>query len=698
MKVGIIGSGGIARVHGPLIMKQHGTEIVGIADTDTSRARSLAAELDVDRVYSDAEVMIEEERPDLVHVLTPPQAHADLSVMAMEKGCHVLVEKPMALSLADAKRMVDSAKSTQRKLCVVHSKVFEGVIQRAIGLAADGAVGEPVSVEASYAYDSRRSQAIYGEGAERSHWSYRLNGGPLQDLMPHPASLVMEFISQIEKVHCIGRNRGEVPEGWQDEIRVMVESGSVTGYIDLSLNERPDTIALTIKGTKGVIHADLFNNTMTLRGRSKLPRAVDRGLSGFQLASQYLRQSVANTFRFATGRIDDSGGIGPLIHAYYEAIRNGEDSPVSPEKSLLVVELMTKVWPAPPVEIRDKPVRVSRSSRRKPTALVTGGTGFIGTHLIQRLRAEHVSVRVLVRPNSIRAGRLDDAEVDIAQGDLADTAAVYEATRGIDTVYHAGASTGNDWEESYRSTVKGTDNLIRAAVAHGVKRFVHLSSLAVYDLSSPNGHRVIDESSPLLADAIRFGPYARAKVEAERLIFSAYHDHGLGTTVVRPGIVIGPLGRIFFPHLGVRYKDKLLLVTRRGKNILPLTYVDNTIDGIYRASISDSAIGQAYNLVDDGEVSAKDYIDRFIQVTGSAPRIVSMPYALPYLASLAYEIAAVGGLAKGRTTSRAQLQWKQAPVRFDNSKAQRELSWKQSVGLEDGLTATFEWYAQRKGV
>ena len=132
MRVAIIGAGHITSVHGPIILKQPNTQIVGIADKDISRAKAAASELKIAQFYPDAKVMIEEQKPDIVHVLTPPQYHAELSVMAMNQGCHVLVEKPMALSMDDAQKMTQVSKENNVRLCVNHNMVFENVVQRAM--------------------------------------------------------------------------------------------------------------------------------------------------------------------------------------------------------------------------------------------------------------------------------------------------------------------------------------------------------------------------------------------------------------------------------------------------------------------------------------------------------------------------------------------------------------------------------------
>lgn len=697
MRICIIGSGLIANIHGPVILKQTDTRIVGIADKDVTRAKALATELKVNQVYQDAKVMIDEQKPDVVHVLTPPQYHAELSIMAMNQGCHVLVEKPMALTMADAEKMVEVAKQNKVHLCVDHNMIFGEVVQRAIQLASTGIIGEVVSVETYQSYDARRNPAFTEEGVEHSHWFYRMNGGPLEDLMPHPASFVMEFIPEIKEVKSVGHNRGILPKGFQDEVRVLIKSDSVIGYISISLNEKPDIIVLTVKGTKGVVQVDLFNNILTLRTQSGLPRAVSRGLSGFQLTLQNFKGSLGNIYKFARGRVDKSDGIGPVISRFYESIRNGGEAPISLDKSLRVVDLMNRIWPVPVIDVEKTRLSLHASKKKNvaPTVLVTGASGFIGTHLIKKLLSENIGVRALVRPNSTHAGRLRKYNVDIAEGNLADADALYEAAKGIKTIYHLGAAASSSWEDNYQSTVKGTENLIKAALEYQVERFVHVSTIAVYELISVNKSAKVKEDSPYLRNSKEMGAYNYSKIEAEKLVFDAYRDQGLRATLVRPGSVIGPMGGVFFPLLGYHFGDGLFFVIGKGDNILPLTYVENTVDCIYKASIEENAIGQVYNIVDDGDITVRQYLERFIETTGVQARIVYLPYMVPYLATAAYEVVAHFSLIKKGATSRVQLKSKQTPARFDNTKAKNELGWHPLVSIDEGLTKTFKWYASK---
>ena len=131
---------------------------------DVARARLLANELGVTSYYQDALSMIVEQKPDVVHITTPPQSHAALSILAMKQGCHVLVEKPMALTTDDAQEMILAAQQNNVQLCVNHNMVFENIFQRAIQLARTGAIGDVISVETHFLYNAKRNPALLRGG------------------------------------------------------------------------------------------------------------------------------------------------------------------------------------------------------------------------------------------------------------------------------------------------------------------------------------------------------------------------------------------------------------------------------------------------------------------------------------------------------------------------------------------------------
>jgi predicted dehydrogenase/nucleoside-diphosphate-sugar epimerase len=697
MKIGIIGCGMIVQVHGPVIRAQKDAELVGVADRDEARARAVAAQLGAGRVYGDAAAMIAAEKPDIVHVLTPPATHAEVVIEALERGCHVLVEKPMALLPQDARRMADAARAVGRQLCVNHNLLYETSVARARALVADGRIGQVVSVDAYFSYNVMRNPALTEDGAELCHWAYRLNGGPLQDQMPHMAALAFEYLPEFRGVQVRQHRRGgALPAPWPDDVRVLIDGGSVSATIAINFGEKPDLILYTIRGTMGVVQANLFNGIVTLQRQSRLPRAAARGLSGFQLGWQNVRGATANAWSFVTGKVDKSSGIVGVVSRFYATVREGKDAPVDVEKAVRTVEFMDRVWPEPVVP-RASGAAISVAAGPAPTALVTGASGFLGSHLVKRLLADGLGVRAVMRPNSIHAGRMQRLGVETVTADLAQPATLAAAMRGIRTVYHAAAPMNNDWHEHEEITIRGTQNLVAAAREAKVDRLLFVSTLAVYDLLSLPDHALVREDTPYQANSRQMGPYAHCKIEAEKLLLQAHRETGLPVTIVRPGIIIGPTGRVFFPHLGMKNGDTLFIVIGSGDNVLPLTCVENTVDGMVRAATSPKAVGQIYNLVDDAMVTINAYLRAFVAETGIPAKLVHVPYVLPYLAFGGYELAAaIGILPKGKT-SRRQLRWKTKPVRFDRSKAAQELEWATTLPVAEGMRRTFGWYVSKFG-
>ncbi len=697
MRVGIIGCGNIAKHHAHAILRQKNAKIVGVSDKFFSLAKKFANELHVENVYRDAKKMLEDKKPDVVHVLTAPEDHYDLSIIAMEMGSHVLVEKPMALNIDDAKKMYDVAMKNNVKLCVDHNYIFENVVQRAIKLLQNGVIGDPISIEVCYAFDAKRNQILLEDGAENFHWYYKMKGGFLQDLIPHVGSLIMEFVPKIEELKVIELNRGVLPNNWSDEIRLLLKSRDILCYGNISLSEKPDELTFTIKGTKGKIYVNLFNNILILDKETALPRMIKRGLSGIFYGSQYFKGAIKNFYLFATKRIDKSGGLEPLISKFYTSIIDNSDPPISMIKSIGVVEMIESIWPEKQGASKSSTCisPTAKKNRHYPSTLVTGATGFLGIHLVKKLISKGIKVRALVRPNSIHSGRIHGLNVDIIEGDLNDQKAVEFATKGIKKIYHAGAALNNDWDDNYETNIKGTKSLIKTAIENNVERFVHLSTLVVYDTIGLRNGSIISETSPYQPYPKKMGPYAYSKLKAELLVLDAHKNFDLPVTILRPGIVIGPLGKIFFPHLGFRYQNSIFVIIGKGDNILPLTYVENTVDAIYKASIEKNAVGQIFNIVDDGEITPQIYLDRFLAMSKHSAKIFHVPYLLPYIAAAAYEIGAGFGIAKEGVTSRKQLKWKQVRVKYDNSKAKKVLNWQPRIPLDDGLKKTFEWYTQK---
>lgn len=313
-------------------------------------------------------------------------------------------------------------------------------------------------------------------------------------------------------------------------------------------------------------------------------------------------------------------------------------------------------------------------------ALVTGATGFLGAATVARLRADGVSVRALVRSEAA-GGEADERCV----GDLRDAASLARAVDGVDWVVHAGArvSTSGAWEEFEAVNVRATETLIEQAVAAGVRRIVHVSSLSVYAV--PADGATITEESPYDDGADERGFYARSKLAADQIACRAMRA-GAPLTIVRPGLLYGP-GRL--PPLARRVValGPLRVLFASPDYLLPLAYVDNVADAIVLATRGAVAQGRAYTIVDVHARQA-DYARLYREIGGQRWRPLYAPRPLLRLAASGVE-AAARMLGRRAPITRHQVERTLRSATFITRRAHDELGWHPRVPLDDALRHTF---------
>jgi nucleoside-diphosphate-sugar epimerase len=318
--------------------------------------------------------------------------------------------------------------------------------------------------------------------------------------------------------------------------------------------------------------------------------------------------------------------------------------------------------------------------------LVTGGSGFLGSHLVEALVAGGEKVRVLVRPTS-QVDHLQELGVELVQGDLVDIQSLKAATRGVECVYHCAALAADwgPWEAFRAANVTGVRNLLEAALAADVSKFVHVSTTDVY------GHpdAPVDETAPY---RLRGWPYGDTKIEGERLVWAYHRERGLPVTVVRPVNVYGPRSASFVTDLVDLFKEGSMIHIGDGRNPAGLTYVTNVVDVIRCAGDSEKSVGRAYNASDGSRVTWRQYVDRLAEIVGvPSPRIV-VPHRLAYFIGWGME-RVYGAL---RIQSRPLLTRMAAELfstdqGFSIERARRELGYEPRVDFDEGMRRVEAW-------
>lgn len=330
-------------------------------------------------------------------------------------------------------------------------------------------------------------------------------------------------------------------------------------------------------------------------------------------------------------------------------------------------------------------------------ALVTGATGFLGSHIVERLVQKGDDVRALVRPSSDTC-LLQEWGVELVNGDVRKPDSLATAMSGVDVVYHTAAmvSEWDPWRDFKTTTIDGTRNVLRAASQAGVPRFLHVSTDGVYSLKALKGR--ITEESPLEK---RFGwgdYYRRSKSAAEKIARRYAADGNMGVTIVRPALLLGERDCAMFPGVLRFLNSGVSTYLGSGDNRLPYVYAGDVADACIAGATDDRAAGQIYNVVSDEQVTQKSLFAAVAEATGLKPPSRVMPKPLAYGLGMLIEAWCV--FARRRKVRPELTRF--AVILFaydyheDASKLRRELGWEPRVPLKEAVRRCVEWHRARE--
>jgi len=354
LNIGIVGCGKIADGHIEEIQKLGCARVVAVCDLEPILAEQLAVRYSVPHWYSDFDRMLSENRLDVIHIATPPRSHLALAQKSAEAGCHVFLEKPLALNTSDGRRLIEAVERSGRKMTINYWYNFETHALAFQEYVAKGNLGDPVHIESYYGYDLAGGfgQALFSDDR---HWVHQLPGKLFQNIIDHAINKVTPFLPD-EPLEIIARAyrrrnlKDDRTDDVLDELRVMILGGGVSAYVTFSSHARPVGHFMRVYGTRNTAHVDYTFRTMMIEENQSVPGAPGRLLPPFKSSWQSLRQATHNARDFAGSRFHFFAGLNRLLSLFYESILHDTAVPIPYTEILRVSEIMDdiseQVYPA----------------------------------------------------------------------------------------------------------------------------------------------------------------------------------------------------------------------------------------------------------------------------------------------------------------------------------------------------------------
>jgi nucleoside-diphosphate-sugar epimerase len=320
--------------------------------------------------------------------------------------------------------------------------------------------------------------------------------------------------------------------------------------------------------------------------------------------------------------------------------------------------------------------------------LITGGTGFIGRHLLKALCEKECSVEVLVRKSS-NVESLKRLGITLQYGDILDKESldkVIDKTTSV--VYHLAAKLGQ-WgvqeKEIYRVNVEGTKNLLEVCLEKGISHFIFCSTPGVI---GKTGNKAAKEYLPYNPPYI----YERTKCEAEKLVIRYYQEKGIPITIIRPDFVYGPydLRRL---KLYRAIKNRRFLIIGDGRAYLHPTYIDDVIQGFEIVMNNPKAIGEIYNIAGPRPITVNEYIETICEVLKVPIPKIKVPKILARITAFMCECIS-NVIGQEPFISQSKINFLTISHGSDISKAKTQLGYSPQFEFKDGIARTIDWYYQ----
>lgn len=339
LRSAVVGCGAIAYEHLPFLASSPQSKLVGVCDRSAALADAARDRFHVEAAFTDFDAMLAEARPDIVHVLTPPQTHDALVRAALAAGAHVICEKPMTGTAAETEDLLQCAARAGRTLTESRNLLFNDPVIELLRLIRDGRLGDVIECDILLTVDF-----LSGPFGDRnlSGPAVQLPGGAIHDFLPH---LVYAFqaltgISDVEEMHGVLQNRSQNPRAGFDFLDALLYAGSVRGRLRIASDVQPASFTATVRGSRATVETDFYLPGLLVHGPPNVGKRSPLG----QIANgrRLIRAGFAN-FRDKVMQYGPMHGMTRMLDATYSAIRSGGPMPITPEQMIATARLTDRL-------------------------------------------------------------------------------------------------------------------------------------------------------------------------------------------------------------------------------------------------------------------------------------------------------------------------------------------------------------------
>lgn len=673
-KIALVGAGYIASTHLEALAQMPGLAISAIVDPDRERAEALARRCGGVPCFRAVEELIDAKLCDTAHVVVPPQAHRSVGEALLKAGRNVFLEKPMATSEADCAALVAAANSA--RLGINQNFVFHPAFQRLKRALA--ALGEIHHVGVRFNVQLRQLAA-----RQFGHWMFERPHHILLEQAVHPLSQVVDLIGAVRSVNAMAsRPKRFAPDViFHDTWQIALLGERATSQLFLSFGQDFPVWEIEVIASDGFVVADMINNRVVVRARTRWPDAFDGALTGLSGGAALAAQGVANAMRYVAATAGLAKRSDPFfismrdsIAAFHQGLDQGAIR-VDGRFGLEIVRLCLRIAQAAGIDPAQTPPLRPRRPPESWDVAVLGGSGFIGKKLVERLVGSGRKVAVMARSLKALPEIFDDPAVRLVVGNVARAEDVARAIGPARQVINLaqGASGGSDGE-IVASMVDSARAVARACLDKKVTRLVHASTIAALYLGEEGA--VITGATPTDSRPDRRAAYARAKAASEAALREMAASGGLELVILRPGVVVGEGGIAFHSALGFFNAEQHCMGWNRGDNPLAFVLVDDVAAAFAAALEAPLAAGRAYNLVGDVAMSAREYVGELGRRLGRPLVFHGQSTAKLFALECGkWLIKRAAGRRDATAPSHRDLRSRGIVSRFDCADAKRDLGW-----------------------